>query len=34
VVFEYYNAGHMFYIDVPSHKKLKSDITQFIQSAN
>lgn len=34
VVFEYYNAGHMFYIDVPSHKKLKSDITQFIKSAN
>jgi carboxypeptidase C (cathepsin A) len=34
VVFQYYNAGHMFYIDVPSHKKLKSDITQFIKSAN
>lgn len=33
VVFQYYNAGHMFYIDVPSHKKLKGDITQFIQSS-
>lgn len=33
VVFQYYNAGHMFYIDVPSHKKLKSDIAQFIKSA-
>lgn len=33
VIFEYYNAGHMFYIDVPSHKKLKGDITQFIKSA-
>jgi carboxypeptidase C (cathepsin A) len=31
VVFQYYAAGHMFYIDVPSHKKLKSDsITQFL----
>src|ERR1035437_2792552 len=34
VVFEYYNAGHMFYIDVPSHKKLKKDIAQFIKWAN
>jgi carboxypeptidase C (cathepsin A) len=33
VAFQYYTAGHMFYIDVPSHRKLKSDITQFIQSA-
>jgi carboxypeptidase C (cathepsin A) len=34
VVFQYYTAGHMFYIDVPSHKKLKSDITQFMKSSN
>jgi carboxypeptidase C (cathepsin A) len=34
VVFQYYTAGHMFYIDVPSHKKLKNDITQFLKSAN
>jgi len=33
VTFQYYNAGHMFYIDVPSHKKLKSDITNFLQSS-
>lgn len=33
VTMQYYNAGHMFYIDVPSHKKLKSDITQFVKSA-
>jgi len=34
VVFQYYNAGHMFYIDVASHRKLKGDITEFIKSAN
>ncbi|HEY3741675.1 MAG TPA: peptidase S10 [Bryobacteraceae bacterium] len=33
VGFHYYTAGHMFYIDVPSHKKLKDDISQFIQSS-
>ncbi|HML17782.1 MAG TPA: hypothetical protein VK419_12180 [Bryobacteraceae bacterium] len=33
VSFNYYNAGHMFYIDVPSHKKLKNDITVFMKSA-
>jgi len=33
VVFQYYNAGHMFYIDVPSHKKLKNDISEFIKSS-
>jgi carboxypeptidase C (cathepsin A) len=33
VTFHYYTAGHMFYIDVPSHRKLKGDITQFIQSS-
>jgi carboxypeptidase C (cathepsin A) len=33
VTMQYYNAGHMFYIDVPSHKKLKGDITQFLNSA-
>ena len=33
VTFQYYTAGHMFYIDVPSHKKLKGDITQFVRDA-
>ena len=33
VTFQYYPAGHMFYIDVPSHKKLKGDITQFMKDA-
>ena len=33
VTFQYYTAGHMFYIDVPSHKKLKGDITQFVKDA-
>ena len=31
--FNYYNAGHMFYIDVPSHRKLKNDITTFMKNA-
>jgi carboxypeptidase C (cathepsin A) len=33
VSFSYYNAGHMFYIDVPSHQKLKADITSFMKNA-
>jgi carboxypeptidase C (cathepsin A) len=33
VTMQYYNAGHMFYIDVASQKKLKSDITQFFKDA-
>ncbi len=33
VTMQYYNAGHMFYIDVPSHRKLKGDITHFIKAA-
>jgi carboxypeptidase C (cathepsin A) len=33
VTMQYYTAGHMFYIDVPSHKKLKSDIASFITGA-
>jgi carboxypeptidase C (cathepsin A) len=33
ISFHYYTAGHMFYIDVPSHKKLKTDITGFIHDA-
>jgi carboxypeptidase C (cathepsin A) len=33
VSFNYYTAGHMFYIDVPSHKKLKGDITTFMKNA-
>jgi carboxypeptidase C (cathepsin A) len=30
---QYYSAGHMVYKDEPSAKKLKSDLTQFYQSA-
>ena len=30
---QYYTAGHMFYIDVPSHRKLKGDITRFVADA-
>lgn len=33
VGFHYYTAGHMFYIDVASHKKLKTDITQFVKDS-
>jgi carboxypeptidase C (cathepsin A) len=33
VGFHYYPAGHMFYIEVASHKKLKDDITQFVKDA-
>jgi carboxypeptidase C (cathepsin A) len=33
VHFSYYTAGHMFYIDVPSHRKLKADISQFMKDA-
>ena len=33
VSFNYYTAGHMFYIDVPSHRKLKNDITAFMKNA-
>ena len=33
VSFNYYTAGHMFYIDVRSHKKLKADIAQFMKNA-
>jgi carboxypeptidase C (cathepsin A) len=33
VSFNYYTAGHMFYIDVPSHRKLKGDITRFVKDA-
>ncbi len=33
VSFQYYMAGHMFYINVQSHKKLKSDIVNFVKDA-
>jgi carboxypeptidase C (cathepsin A) len=33
VSFQYYTAGHMFYIDVPSHRKLKGDIVNFVKDA-
>jgi carboxypeptidase C (cathepsin A) len=33
ISWKYYEAGHMMYIDAPSHAKLKTDITEFIKSA-
>ena len=33
ITMQSYSAGHMFYIDVPSHRKLKGDITQFVKDA-
>jgi carboxypeptidase C (cathepsin A) len=33
ITMQYYTAGHMFYIDVPSHRKLKGDIAQFVKDA-
>ena len=30
---EYYEAGHMMYIHMPSLKQLKDDLAEFIQSA-
>ena len=33
ITMQYYQAGHMFYIDVPSHRKLKTDITSFVKDA-
>ncbi len=30
VKFYYYDAGHMYYIDVPSLNKLKKDMTEFV----
>ena len=33
VLMEYYEAGHMMYIHMPSLKKMKSDLVKFIRSA-
>jgi carboxypeptidase C (cathepsin A) len=33
VSMEYYEAGHMMYIHMPSLKKMKADLAQFIKSA-
>ncbi|MGZ9223676.1 MAG: S10 family peptidase [Anaerolineales bacterium] len=33
VSMEYYEAGHMMYIDMPSLKKMKADLAKFIKSA-
>jgi carboxypeptidase C (cathepsin A) len=30
---EYYEAGHMMYIHVPSLKKLKGDLAKFMKNA-
>ena len=29
VVMRYYPAGHMMYVDQPSHRQLRSDLEQF-----
>jgi len=31
---EYFQGGHMMYIDRKAHAKLKSDIADFIRSAS
>ncbi len=31
---EYYEAGHMMYIHMPSLRKMKKDLSKFIKSAN
>jgi carboxypeptidase C (cathepsin A) len=33
ISFDYYQAGHMLYIDSDSHAKLKHDFTEFVSSA-
>jgi carboxypeptidase C (cathepsin A) len=33
VTLQYYPAGHMFYIDAPSRKKLRADIQRFLADA-
>jgi carboxypeptidase C (cathepsin A) len=33
IVWDFYPAGHMLYIDSDSHAKLKKDFRDFIQSA-
>ncbi|MEA3440069.1 MAG: peptidase S10 [Chloroflexota bacterium] len=33
ITFAYYEAGHMMYVHLPSLKKLKSDLTAFLQEA-
>jgi carboxypeptidase C (cathepsin A) len=33
VSMEYYEAGHMMYIHMPSLKKMKVDLAKFIRSA-
>ena len=33
VSMDYYEAGHMMYIHLPSLKKMKKDLTKFIKSA-
>ena len=33
ITWQFYEAGHMMYIDKTSHGKLKRDITEFIQGA-
>jgi carboxypeptidase C (cathepsin A) len=33
VSMEYYNAGHMMYIHIPSLKEMKKDLTKFIKEA-
>ena len=34
VTMEYYDAGHMMYIHMPSLKQMKTDLTKFIKSAS
>jgi carboxypeptidase C (cathepsin A) len=33
ITFDFYQAGHMLYIDSDSHAKLKHDFAEFVSSA-
>jgi carboxypeptidase C (cathepsin A) len=34
VSWQFYQAGHMMYIERESHAKLKRDVSEFIKAAN
>jgi len=34
VSMSYFEAGHMMYIDRPSHARLKKDVSEFIRAAS
>jgi len=34
ITMEYYDAGHMMYIHMPSLKQMKTDLSKFIKGAS